>query len=195
MQSYLSETESIKILVSNVNSALTLRCRREQMLIWGKRLHPLRGWRPEAGVPPASPSGTLGAAGGHPPMRPLSPGAGRSCPQGALHGSRGRSLHCVFAVTVTDCSADGSKLPGKGWAGRGRTCCRTAIGRGPSVLRAQSLCFGQVRTCSLWGVQSKHRLLLPQDGTSREVLTGRFTQCSLRNRSLQAGPTRAGQTV
>lgn len=86
------------------------------MLIWGKRLHPLRGWRPEAGVPPGSPSGTLGAAGGHPPMRPLSPGAGRSCPQGALHGSRGRSPHCVFAVTVTDCSADGSKLPGKGWA-------------------------------------------------------------------------------
>lgn len=39
----------------------------------------------------------------------------------------------------------------EGWAGRGRTCCRTAIGRGPSVLRAQSLCFGQVRTCSLWG--------------------------------------------
>lgn len=45
------------------------------------------------------------------------------------------------------------------------------------------------------GFWSKHCLLLPPDGTSREVLIGRFTQCSLGSRSLQARPTRIGQTV
>lgn len=111
-QSCLSRTESMKILVSDVNTALALRCRREHVHRGRDCVHceaGAPGWR--VACQPLQHLGSTWWASSHATRVPR---GRRSHLQGALHGSRGRCrARWICTVTVTDCSADGSKVPGK----------------------------------------------------------------------------------